>query len=84
MQLRKIKEKPFPVKFYWYRDMEQFTIDELYISDEEEFPPLKLIDTHCHPHDDDRKLNKIAKLKTYRVCIMGVNESDWSTVLKVI
>ena len=57
--------------------------DDLYNSEEEEALELKLIDTHCHPHDDDRKHKKIGTLKTERVCIMGVRESDWGTVLKV-
>ncbi len=61
----------------------------LYTSDydrEEEIEEktLKLIDTHCHPHDDDRKLTKIPKLKTHRICIMAVSETDWPLVIRVI
>ena len=79
---RKAQDDDFEVEFDYEDENYKQCDNEEDFSDDEDLSinhnrKYKLIDTHCHPHDDERKLHKISKLKTERVCIMGVNEEDW-------
>jgi hypothetical protein len=67
------------LKFYEEDDEELF----FDISSHYDKSNFKIIDTHCHPHDDASNLRKIAKLKVIKVIIMGVSEEDWENVNKV-
>jgi hypothetical protein len=42
-----------------------------------------LCDSHCHPHDDLKKLSSIPQLKTGHITIMGVRQDDWDVVARV-
>jgi len=41
---------------------------------------LKLIDSHCHAHDDPKSLHLLKSVKAMKLFLMGTSPKDWVTL----